>query len=919
MGFLDYIQNTANNVVTTGSNVIQSGYNQLTTAAQPVVTTLSGGAAGVVNATQTTIQNASSQVSNVGQSAFTAASNAQDYVSQKYIKPYAPSYQEAGYMLNRGLDSTPVYSNWVKDRTGLSPSENFLAATSDKGLTVTQQNQLGQTVKTTYGYNDNKAASLPMSVVKGFAEGGWNEPIKQPFVFAASLATAGVAGKVSTASKATIAGAKAYEGAGVGAKIIQTFGTAASSPTASKASTLGQIGMLGTYITDTGARITGYGNPNADTSAYGVAKRAGGILTTEVVPGSASTAITKQNVFKGLDWLEEGVSRTGFKGLPGTTTQNVGKGNVLLNPTTGIIVNADGSTRISSSAELSGINIIAKSKTREAYVTLPADPSATQIMGVNVGEVNHVLPPNYSTLAKKGPLVTGYHNHLPGAESDISVDDFGGIIAYNLKDGGVVNLNEPTSPGYVVLTYVEPVKSSQQSVLDAMGTRTRSDYTQLNIKNTLQTIRKMPESYATTYPDGTPVTITPQQILAGTIGNKINANVYRVLLNQETGIGTSIKLNDVPGTLPASNFMENNVFYGTSGQPTMPKSAPTMSLRLNSATSTLEYVRPEWMTTLLKNDGIIKRKQPVNKSQKKYVVKKPKQTALTAIPATKPSKFKRDQLVNKTDPLKDRYEKPIQYGEPGSRHHYSDESDAYNNKGGWKLHLTTEKENYPAVDKYLHQNHRGQYKILKGGEPGEKDVTVYVGAKDDAHDLAVRLENDLGSKLSPSNAGGDDTLLTPKVAGRFDIQTTDFGRKTNIQYYGKGGLPYDDHAKNSESILNLSNKRRAGLTEKDSIQAKNELNEHHKRIHTTLTNKYGTYYTGTNKHKPFEPTPYKRKQKTNNITIKKSKPQTIKPISMGNIRGFGVQKPIKRVSPKKILKPIKQTKQKSKGMLKYFY
>jgi hypothetical protein len=191
MGFLEDIRNTAGNVINTGTSTIQSGINQLTTATQPAVTTLTGGATGFVNTAQQAIQNApsqaaasynsfSTQVGNAGQSAFTTASNTQDYVSQTYIKPYAPSFQETGYMVNRGLDSVPGYSNWVKDRTGLSPSENFIAATSDKGLTITQQNRLGHTVKTTYGYNDNKATSLPMSVVKGFAEGGWNEPIKQP-------------------------------------------------------------------------------------------------------------------------------------------------------------------------------------------------------------------------------------------------------------------------------------------------------------------------------------------------------------------------------------------------------------------------------------------------------------------------------------------------------------------------------------------------------------------------------------------------------------------------------------------------------------------------------------------------------------------------------------------------------------------
>lgn len=663
MGFLEDIRNTAGNVINAGTSTIQSGVNQLTTATQPAVTTLTGGATGFVNTAQQAIQNApsqtaasynsfSTQVGNAGQNAFTTATKAQDYVSQTYIKPYAPSFQETGYMVNRGLDAVPGYSSWVKERTGLSPSENFIAATSDKGLTVTQQNRLGQTVKTTYGYNDNRATSLPMSAVKGFAEGGWNEPIKQPFVFAASLATAGVLGKATAAGKAAIAGAKAYEGSSVGAKAIQTFGKAASSSPASTAFNLGQVGMLGTYIADTGARITGYGNPTADTSAYGMAKRAGGILTTEVAPGFASTAITKQNVFKGLDWMEEGLTRVGFTGdMPGMSLSSTKQGNIILNPTTGVIygpvekkINGiEVGTAILSESELAIRNKVKYGMfdTEHSWNVNTIDDS---IMGHNIGEVDHVKVPN-ADLLKDNPdafgSVINYHNHL--SKNFQSIPDWHSTIVTNAKESNII-----TPKGDIIsaegVSYLKGVPTSFRSVFSSNVLNAYGEFGTPGQQNMLA--------------NGNPITRSSDLDVTKNLANALNTN-FRLTgnIDANSGIGTYAIINKKnPSIINNIDDRINNIIGWKSSD--FIKKYDVKSLMPTEET----------MNTFKTYYNL--RKQPINKSQKKYTVKKPKQPTFTIKSyqisnQQKPSKFKQPKLLSTPKPTskpKSQSIKPIVMG-----------------------------------------------------------------------------------------------------------------------------------------------------------------------------------------------------------------------------------------------------------------
>lgn len=170
----------------------------------------------------------------------------------------------------------------------------------------------------------------------------------------------------------------------------------------------------------------------------------------------------------------------------------------------------------------------------------------------------------------------------------------------------------------------------------------------------------------------------------------------------------------------------------------------------------------------------------------------------------------------------------------GMRHTGTDEAKEYMDKGGWKLHLTVPPENYGDVDSWLDKNHSGPYKLLNGGDPGEKDFTVYVGDKAKADSLASKIQNEIGDKLSKNNSGSDDTAFTDKVSGRFGGQ----GESGAYRYYGRDGIPYDQEAKEAESQVRMAS------DPENKAQWQQILSNHENRIKNELTEKFGSRFYG---------------------------------------------------------------------------
>ena len=187
------------------------------------------------------------------------------------------------------------------------------------------------------------------------------------------------------------------------------------------------------------------------------------------------------------------------------------------------------------------------------------------------------------------------------------------------------------------------------------------------------------------------------------------------------------------------------------------------------------------------------------------------------------------------------------YGTPGHYHVNYPASAWYIKNGGWKIHLTVLPQHYALVDEWLDKYCPGQYKLLSGGDAGEKDFTIYVGKKDDMLKFAKKIENSIGSLLERSNAGYSDRLLTPRIAARFDpgrhnLMISASTGKPSASFYGREGIPYDEEASNMRHQINLN--KQVG-DEKNKEHWERKLANYEQEIRKSMTKQYGDVFTGT--------------------------------------------------------------------------
>lgn len=105
---------------------------------------------------------------------------------------------------------------------------------------------------------------------------------------------------------------------------------------------------------------------------------------------------------------------------------------------------------------------------------------------------------------------------------------------------------------------------------------------------------------------------------------------------------------------------------------------------------------------------------------------------------------------------------------------------------GWKLHLNVDGPLADQVSAYLATKGINN-KIGKSGGQDGKGMTVYVGAKDAANQLAKELDQQFGGRLGPPGADVliDDIAFAGNVWGRFDA-----AGDAEFHQYGSAGAPY---------------------------------------------------------------------------------------------------------------------------------
>jgi hypothetical protein len=194
------------------------------------------------------------------------------------------------------------------------------------------------------------------------------------------------------------------------------------------------------------------------------------------------------------------------------------------------------------------------------------------------------------------------------------------------------------------------------------------------------------------------------------------------------------------------------------------------------------------------------------------------------------------------------------YGTPGYYHVNTPASQWYIHNGGWKIHLTVLPKNYAKVDEWLDKNCPGQYKLLSGGVPGEKDFTIYIGKKDNMIKFAKRILEQIEHLLEYSKADFSDKKIFPKIAARFvgTGKSKNFtgisglsGDPSSFPYYGNKGIPYDDAAQRYRNQVGYAKLSNTSPGQIDGIPADQYLANHERKLSKALEEQYGEMYTGT--------------------------------------------------------------------------
>lgn len=146
---------------------------------------------------------------------------------------------------------------------------------------------------------------------------------------------------------------------------------------------------------------------------------------------------------------------------------------------------------------------------------------------------------------------------------------------------------------------------------------------------------------------------------------------------------------------------------------------------------------------------------------------------------------------------------------------------------GWKLHLNVARNSGLQREISAYLDKIGvRYKVgFSGGQTG-KDITIYVGARDNAQKIAEDIDHKFGRRLGEATGDVlvDDTQMAGKVWGRFDVPGDD-----SFHQYGKQGVPI---------LKDLMEWGPTGGIQPFSDDAIARSRE-------TLENKYGEFFTGS--------------------------------------------------------------------------
>jgi hypothetical protein len=187
--------------------------------------------------------------------------------------------------------------------------------------------------------------------------------------------------------------------------------------------------------------------------------------------------------------------------------------------------------------------------------------------------------------------------------------------------------------------------------------------------------------------------------------------------------------------------------------------------------------------------------------------------------------------------------------------------------GGWKIHLRTGPDDgirdyaYAIIQGLIKHDGGGKWqsKKLDGGEPDDKDITLYCGPKSEAIKAANGIKNHqyLYSLIKPpkpaSDVSKDDIEILPKIYGRFNASILNTAPFEFHQYGCKGWSMLASDMEKLSNARSLKDPKNSHLVKKLKTMGSNfDINfdlekgkeEACKESHKILSLLFGKDFTG---------------------------------------------------------------------------
>lgn len=157
---------------------------------------------------------------------------------------------------------------------------------------------------------------------------------------------------------------------------------------------------------------------------------------------------------------------------------------------------------------------------------------------------------------------------------------------------------------------------------------------------------------------------------------------------------------------------------------------------------------------------------------------------------------------------------------------------AWNERGGWQLHVTAKDGQADTVKAWVGKNHDGPSVLPK--EDG-RDFIIQVGAWGNAKSAADRMSAELAGSLEEAKPNKTRNTVNQHVAAAFNVAHTEAGKRLKLQKSASAGIPLDMEAWKALEALKAP-------AEPERAELERQFSNHLLRVRKILAAEFGELF-----------------------------------------------------------------------------